>query len=75
MMPGVGSKRLRRNEAEWTDFWLTDLELDKLVKSVFEDYASQRESAFFLHVSPQGFVPTALTPFFVCPNDTQLSPE
>ena len=42
MIPGVGSKRLRRNEAEWTDFWLTDLELDMLVKSVFEDYASQR---------------------------------
>ena len=41
MMPGSGSKRLARNEAVWKGFWLTESELDELVKSIFEDYATQ----------------------------------
>jgi hypothetical protein len=41
MMPGPGCKRLFRNEAAWNGFWLSDRELDELVKSIFEDYATQ----------------------------------
>jgi hypothetical protein len=41
MMPGPGFKRLLQNEARWEDFWLSDAELDQLVKSIFEDYETQ----------------------------------
>ncbi len=41
MMPGPGSKRKLRNEAGWKGFELSDAELDELVKSIFEDYATQ----------------------------------
>ena len=41
MDPGPGSKRLGQNEAKWEGFWLSDAELEQLVKSIFLHYEIQ----------------------------------
>ena len=37
MLPLRGVKRKKRNDACWTDFWMTDQELDNLVSAVIQE--------------------------------------
>ena len=43
MLPRVGQKRRRRNEASWAEFWLSDQELEGIVTDVMSAYEAPRD--------------------------------
>ena len=45
MLPGIGARRLPRNNARWIGFELTDVEMERLLKDVMSQYAQAVEQA------------------------------